>query len=521
MPRISKNLLRPVLLFLLLLVCYSLVYLSQMDTSVISPIVLVKAGVKVLLSCLFVLSLYWLLPLFWLRQAGLLLVSLNLAVVAYISVIFGKPSIGILTSMLETDQNEASEFLTNLDLGIVAYAAGLAGCVYLVAYHLYRSSVLRSRWSIIAPACYLAFLSVQAIAIANKDTPYWADLLRSDVNTRLVAFSMEYSDSLEQEAEPITSDWLSVRQQGERKDVSIVVLGESAMPTHFAFYGYDRPTTPRLAEINNIRLVHQAIAPAVLTRNSVPRILAVNDKTQVQSGLNVIDLARDAGYETVWLSNQGQTSRHDSPVTRFARRADQQVFLANYYTEAKSDFVLIPELQRVLDARGYRDQVIFMHTIGSHFNFCDRIEGAPRRLPGTIENVYLDCYDNTVLNTYALLEQVQAELSARQLSYRLVYLSDHGLVATSRKPYLTHGNGKLFSPRALDVPMFFLEDHKVDQALLDRRYFIRDFPHTFAHWMGIEAQQTRVNLSVLSDSFRESSQSAYGLNDQDRLIEYN
>ena len=158
--------------------------------------------------------------------------------------------------------------------------------------------------------------------------------------------------------------------------------------------------------------------------------------------------------------------------------------------------------------------------MGSHTDFCDRIIGAKYTLPvvakdnklntqhsDTKQAVAEECYDNSILNTYKLLTDIETTLNQKALSYKMIYFSDHALVNIKHSPYYSHGSGKLFSKKALEVPLIFISQQPVTQNSINSRYYLSDFPHTFADWIGVSADQIDYRRSILSPLFTPALQS--------------
>lgn len=60
------------------------------------------------------------------------------------------------------------------------------------------------------------------------------------------------------------------------------------------------------------------------TIGSLRLMLTQSDKEKLEPnyGLNLVGLAKSAGFKTYWISNQGYIGKHDTPITFIAKHAD-------------------------------------------------------------------------------------------------------------------------------------------------------------------------------------------------------
>ncbi|PQQ36126.1 hypothetical protein C6H68_20715 [Photorhabdus luminescens] len=112
-------------------------------------------------------------------------------------------------------------------------------------------------------------------------------------------------------------------------DIYILLIGESARRDHMSLYGYEKTTTPTLDTMQkNMLIFNQAISPAPVTILSVPISLSNITLYQLRNKAhyadNVISLAKDAGFKTTWISNQGRSGKNNSLITIIANMAESQ-----------------------------------------------------------------------------------------------------------------------------------------------------------------------------------------------------
>jgi len=471
---------------------------------------------KAVISSLFSLGISLLFSDFY---VGPVILTILFAVGYYYANLYGELSYGSVASVLETNKDEAREYLSLID----KKAVGKVSFLSLAFFIAHASNI-----EIGVVAHYLAYFSafLLLLSLISMVNIYLTDENKSNAAVKILKYNsilnifshvFEYlkykrlTRSIE-----IKPNWSNVVKNRESSDVYIVVIGESACRDRFHVYGHDVKNTPEIKEMYGYKVVEDAIAPSTQTMTSIPRILSINDlEVGVDFDRNIIDLANEAGFETYWLSNQGKLGTADTAVTILASRAKNCKFLQSEYSTAGSDFDLINEVENILTNDKGTPKLIFLHTMGSHWNFCERSELGRYKIDKIDDQ--LDCYDNTIYNTYMMLEDIRTVLSEYDSKYKMVYFSDHGLAKTTEFPYLTHGVGKLFSYSAAEVPLFFINDSTTeDGEMLKETYYLRDFVHTLAEWLGIQADEVNEELSLFNTN--RTKQSEYILDDSLKVI---
>jgi glucan phosphoethanolaminetransferase (alkaline phosphatase superfamily) len=446
------------------------------------------------------------------------LVAFLSSFVLYMKINFGSVSVGSFASIVESNLDELYEMITSSAIPIPVFLSLLLFPLVMIFLRMKLSNT---------KACFFvcALLILQCLvfslkAISNGSTTAITDsgqeynksssvidyLFKTIPSLNVFYVANDYLKLKKIEGQPISPNWHNVTSA--KNKIYIVVIGESAQRSAFSSYGYSRRTSESIDNIGAVTFVSDGVSPAAQTRNSISRILAVNDGIAVDNNLNIIDLAKSAGLNTRWYSNQGSIGVHDTPVTRIAKRADKIVFHNKDYTLAQSDRVLLDDLKKDLpdDYSSGKGVVYFLHTIGSHPDFCSRIKGTKYRLEdGTSLEKDVNCYDNSVLNTSMLISDIIKYLKPFDKDYELIYFSDHGLVDINERPFKVHGAGNKFERKAVEVPFFFISSSQKENEILNRTYFLRDFPHTFADWIGVKADEAVPSKSIFNLELQQES----------------
>lgn len=426
----------------------------------------------------------------------------------YYATVYGELTYGSLASILETNLSEAIEFSKSTDIKSVVKTA--CSSFFYCGSLIYINNNISVGKGIESFSLILLILSVLSfIYVLYSENEHYKPLskvLKYNVVLNITLHTakyIKYKRLINKVA--ISSAWSTVSSKAKDNSVYVVVIGESACRDHFHVYGYDVLNTPDLENMLGYQIVENVYSPATQTMLSIPRILASNHGNQtVKFDLNIIDLANDAGFDTYWISNQGQLGKADTEITMLANRAKEKFFLQANYLQAESDFSLLDYVNKVTSVESTKPKLIFLHTMGSHADFYQRSQLGKYKLPETTSKYYH--YDNTIYNTHMLLEDLREMLAARTTDYKICYFSDHGLAKVDSKPYLTHAVGKLFCYDAASVPLFFIDNNDLPGKVIDKTYYMRDFVHTLADWLDISAQQVDTSCSILSSSFIEQNE---------------
>jgi glucan phosphoethanolaminetransferase (alkaline phosphatase superfamily) len=261
------------------------------------------------------------------------------------------------------------------------------------------------------------------------------------------------------------------------KEIYVVVIGESVSKSYMHYYNAQmKSNTPFIESSQNIKF-NNYIAPACNTVNSLTKLLTFDNSES--SIINLLKEARDT--KVAWISSQARIGLHENPVSAFALQSDTTVFISSKLDVA-SDFDAIkyvPKLNR-------RYKVIFVHIFGSHPNPCDR-------LPGTNLDSNLDCYSETISKLDSQLEYLQNYLKSNFRTYKLLYLSDHGIVNNRGK--IVHGARK----SAYDVPLLIWSDDISSKRNIESFRSGNDAAKLWEEFFDIDTDEIKSKYKFISD----------------------
>jgi len=311
----------------------------------------------------------------------------------------------------ELDWNDRSRWVVLSVLALGALAMAFGGRIGLPSLPVERAVVARS-WPF--------GLSMRGVDF-YKERIYLAEL-----NRRSAAFRFGAS------------------QPGHGPQVVVVVIGESSRYDRWSLNGYARETNPLLAKEDNLVMLKDVITPVSATRLSVPVIISRKPAMQsLKDGFtekSFLSAFKEAGFKTFWISNQVSFGKFDTPVSVFAKEADDVQFLnlGGFSDTSNHDSVLLDPLRRAI-ADPAQKVLVVLHTLGSHWNYghrypkeFDRWQPSllslekPDYTDTRIEPQMNNSYDSAILYTDWFLSNVIGLLKESSLPSSLVYVADHG-----------------------------------------------------------------------------------------------
>ncbi|MSV25567.1 phosphoethanolamine transferase [Selenomonas sp. WCA-380-WT-3B 3/] len=315
----------------------------------------------------------------------------------------------------------------------------------------------------------MAFLTVAAIAAEAWYLPQTsvADLW-NDVRS-YVSQTQEYSVGHDERLDSLMIDsrtTLAAKAPG----TVILVIGESASRNYMKAYTPDFPyeDTPWLSQklasgdpgflpFDNVYSSWSQTVPVL--QRALTEQSQYNGKEFFDSA-SIVDVARKAGYETWWFSNQGRYGQYDSAITLVAKTADHAEWTDDSYNFSdKYDETLLQYLTR-LDPN--RNNFVVLHIMGSHIYYNNRYPASFEQFrteEGDSVVSSLPSYANSILYTDYVLSQV-FDYAQKNLNLQaMVYFSDHG-----ENLEISH-NPDVFSFDMVRIPMWIYLSPAYRQAL--------------------------------------------------------
>lgn len=419
------------------------------------------------------------------RNCATIPFSVILSLYFPVGFIYGIPSEGQIASLFATDPLEAREFFQTIPLAFFLAPPLLIAGVFL----FYR---LQSRWGL-APsvasqsragkAAGIGILvACLAIAWACKD---FRPLSRGVKNLKAVIVSNYELRHIDR-----TTVWKITGVHPEHR-ISLLVINESVRRDYMHAYGYPVGNTPYMESMPG-RIYEGLESEGDNTVAALKKALTYTGATgkDVDYTMNVIDLAREAGYSTAWFSNQGILTKHDTPITAIASGADQKVWLKYGRNGSKNfyDTALLPLIEKEIARKDDRPKLIVAHLQGSHPLICDRLSDKSGLITTDPKYIDIACYAETIRESDKWLKSAREMLEKSGESFSLLYFSDHGLSTNTIKGAVTLKHGPSLGNHR-DVPLYMSSsEDKGIERIRGRRYG-RNLTEGVMAWLGITTEQ--------------------------------
>lgn len=198
----------------------------------------------------------------------------------------------------------------------------------------------------------------------------------------------------------------------------IIVMGESSSSSRYGIYGYNINTTPNMKNIfsqNGGCIIKDAHSAAPITRDSIAMTFSFatpESEEPLFKEKNIIDLAKENGYKTYWLSSQELSGLHASKFGYIAKKSD--VIKLTKGKDDKLNNLLVKTLQDT------GKKFIVLHLAGSHGPYTNFDNLDKKALPNSSE------YDLTIDHTDRVINDINNTLKSKLNNYILFYTSDHG-----------------------------------------------------------------------------------------------
>lgn len=426
------------------------------------------------ISCL---SAAWILPGRWrviARLACVVLIVLYVLVqftyIGYYTITHSLISINMLLALAQTNLAETREYI-EVNIPYAEIAAGIIALVILgwLIFHASRFSfsrrqVSRKTWFVMLGLfCVnlgLCCLSIGATRLAHVYYETY-ETLHSFSDFQKIVEARRHMH--------IRNKVIADRLKAAPDGVYVLVIGESLTRDHMGVYGYPRETTPfQSRAISDPHYEFFNHGYSCYTQTVQVLTEALTEKNQYNDinlvdAYSVVDLAREAGFRTTWISNQSRFGVWDTPIGAIGSACDDQYWINQYVgTDVVTkdyDTALIPYLKKV-DPNNRR-QLVVIHLMGSHVSYWDRYPSELYKWPEnpgntrSTEEIMNDEYDNSVLFNDYVIENIMNEATNFLHADGVLYFSDHGEQVTERPGH----NADQFDYTMVHIPFWvYLSD---------------------------------------------------------------
>ena len=512
--------------------------------------VMIGYGFTLLLTAVLLTALLQLLCKPWLvrlAKAGLLFIcSVPFLVECFVMYNYkALLGVGIINSLLETNQKEAVEFL-KMYVGLPE-VLGLCSMLFLGLLfwkkHIPLAAVhLQPRFKrhlfaglVLVCVCYTVRMLVVYTGF------FYDELLpvqRAYASTQTAVDNMAAYHKLSAQ---VTKDVTLTKNDSKIKNI-VFILGESTNRNHMHLYGYNLSTTPNLDRLQaqgEIGVFRDVISPHSTTIAVLSELFTFCNHESVKPWYeytNLIDVMNAAGYKTHWLSNQessgiwgnvAQIYAEHSAVHRFTRIRDSKE------DTGILDEELFPLLDDAIANRSADRNFYVVHLMGGHGLYYNRFPHSFYKF--TKEDIHLDVpdqkkevvaqYDDAIYyNDYIVSSIIDKFRDSETL---VIYVPDHGEAVYDDGGFAGHIEENP-NRHMIEIPVImwasdgfktkYPEKWAAIQAAVNRPYMTDDMIHTVLDLADIQTEDFNPAKSIVNTQFDASRPRIFNDMDYDRQI---
>ncbi|QRJ65791.1 phosphoethanolamine transferase CptA [Azospira restricta] len=492
-------------------------------------------------------SALWLVPLLLLPRHGRRIAALvgavlwacSLVNLGYFAIYGQEFSQSALYIVFESNPAEAGEYLGNyfawwMPPAALAYTAG---AVWLWRGLRPLAMPRRQAWAIVALVLLVVFLPATLKTARKRSllSEAWAESVMNRLEPAVpwqFAFGLvRYEEQLAQMQSLLEKNKSLpplaklVDANGGLPATLVLVIGESTNRQHMGLYGYARDTSPQLQALHGqLTAFDNVIASRPYTIETLQQALTFADQENPDLHLSrpsLMNLMKQAGYKTYWITNQQTLSKRNTMLTNFSEQTDEQVYLNHTRSQNSYQFdgnVLTPFARILGDAAERR--FIVVHLLGTHMRYEYRYPPEFEHfkdasgLPGWVGDKHLamiNHYDNAVRYNDFVVASLVERLAAAGGRSLMLYFADHGEDVYDTPPHDFIGRNEASPTPAMYTVPFLLWRSPEWQAAhprsfagqTGRLYQTAHLIHTWADLAGLSFDGYDPTKSVVNERFKE------------------
>lgn len=453
------------------------------------------------------------------RLAAILLLVMSSIIAYHIDQLHVLFSPSMLQNIFQTNPREAAD-LMSWQMVLTILLAGVLPALLVGFLRIEKRSLsgsVISRLKLLSVMLLITTLSIMwtskdyaFVFRENRDMRYLVNPLFPMVS--LYKYVRDNTLQAPKTLEPVFADAHRIQPVSEqrKKDLLVIIVGETARAENFSLNGYARLTNPLLAQkdIVNFSNTHSC---ATATAESVPCMFSDLDRQHFKSNAarsreNLLDAFRHAGLSVLWRDN-------NSSCKGVCARVEHETLLDLDVSEHCNedgclDDILLYKLDEYL-AGLQQDGVIVLHQMGSHGpayykRYPEQFEQfKPACEKNSVHNCnhqeIINAYDNTLLYNDYFIASVIDYLQARTDNFNsaMIYISDHGESLGENGVYL-HGLPYFMAPeQQTHIPfMVWLSESMQQTRLIDKQCLTSRSDQIYSHDNLIHSALGLMNVSA-------------------------
>ncbi|UUY09065.1 phosphoethanolamine transferase CptA [Pseudomonas sp. J452] len=492
------------------------------------------------------MSTIWLAPLLLFPQWARLIAAVLGAVLWLTSLvafgyflIYGQEfSQSVIFIMFESNVSEGSEYMAHYFVWWMVPAFLAYGLGAVLLWRRLRPVYFPQRWRVAAPLLLVLLVLGYPLSKEYAEKDSWSEAvehlqtrMQPAVPWQLVMGYGKYREQLEQMQSWLASN-AAVPPLRNLQDLAgsppatlVLVIGESTNRQRMSLYGYPRQTTPELDALRGqLDVFDNVVTPRPYTIEALQQVLTFADQQNPDAYLStpsVLNLMKQAGYKTFWITNQQTLTERNTMLTTFSKQADEQVYLNNSRNQNARQYdgdVLAPFGKMLSDPAPRK--FIVVHLLGTHMRYRFRYPESFERfndaqgVPATVTEDQLptyNSYDNAVLYNDHVVASLIKNLDSQQQRSFLLYLSDHGeaVFDAPAADILGRNEGRPTAPMYTvpfilwRSPQWRESDPRGFADALGRPYSSEHFIHTLADLARLRFDEYEPSKSLVNAQFQE------------------
>lgn len=451
-------------------------------------------------------------------------------VAGYYYIANAKPSSDTIVAVLQTDKQEAIEFLNSYlsSIDYVLLATLIIG-LFLFGY-FFTIKLLADLRKLPANgfifACLFCLLLLSDALFFQKTYMFRSYQNAKDAIKTLEKFK-EYEN---QRMVLFSSNGIVSSKWGGNY---ALVIGETHTKSHMSVAGYSRDTTPWLSKMlkdNQAIILDNGYSCAAQTEPALR--YALTQKNQYNSikyeqSLTIVEMAKLAGFKVVWVTNQ----TNDTIAGLICGQADESIWL----NQSKNDTYMRQKngiddslVLKHFENRKVREQktLYIIHLLGSHADYECRYPEQFNKWDEQLGKV--NSYDNSILFNDYVMSKLTRKLFDNLKVDALMYFADHGeeldkFFCHGTDFYLNNIKKNAAVKDIARIPVYFvfndiykLQHDDVIGSLKanQNKYFTNDMVfETFFGLMGVESNYIDKRFDLTSPQYQmelENMSTAWG-----------
>ena len=349
---------------------------------------------------------------------------------------------GLMMVILETNPAEAVEYLYSVR-GRVVTALALSLLLGCLAHRLHgwwhgqRKRLSRKIFVLLQPEMIGVFLATIYIRPIGGEATF--DLPLTQIISAVIQ-TREDMGHYEELRQSLSGEEVKLLRNEGNIPYVVLILGESTQRNLMHLYGYPLPNTPNLDALagkGELAVFRDVISAKQGTVLSLREIFTFHDAESGREWYqcnNLLDVLREAGYKTWWLSNQDSFGVWGNTGALLADRADGKVF--TQHRASQDDFglhdeALFPLLDKALNESSGKNFFV-LHLMGCHVLYELRYPAAFERftakeIAGAMPSDWKEdvaAYANAVFYNDFIVSSIMERF--RDKDSVVIYISDHG-----------------------------------------------------------------------------------------------